>query len=81
MKVSKEERNTTTVIFVDKKQYKVEESEMNGKNILSLKGLSSNEFELYLIKGNDSEKINPTQTISLENGMHFKSILKDINFG
>lgn len=68
-------------IFVNKKHFKVSVDSMNGEQILALAGFSPQQYDLFLIRGQKSEQIQPSQSIELENGMHFNAILKNAQYG
>ncbi|MFK5878509.1 MAG: YegP family protein [Flavobacteriaceae bacterium] len=74
-------KNTFHVIFVNKSKYKVAEDCLTGNEILALSEFTSQEYSLYLIKGNSKNEIQPEEKVHLKNGMHFHAILKDIKFG
>lgn len=69
------------VIFVNKKQLKVTESKLNGQQILSLAGYDVNQYDLFLIHGQQSEQIQPNQTVEISDGLHFNAILKSAPYG
>lgn len=68
-------------IFINKKPYKVKEGTMTGSEILKLAGFSSNEYTLFLIKGNEQTEISPDETVPIKNGLHFQAIVSNIQFG
>lgn len=69
------------VIFVNKKQIRVEEDSLTGRQILEKAGLEANQYDLFLVRGQNSEKIEPEQVVSLKNGLHFNAILKSVPYG
>ena len=74
-------KKNSFVIFVNKKQIKVEEDKILGKEILSLAGFSSDQYDLFLVRGQESQKIEPEQSIELQNGLRFNAILRDVPYG
>jgi hypothetical protein len=69
------------VIFVNKKQLKVTEATLTGQQILTLAGYDVNQYDLFLIHGQQSEQIQPSQSVKIENGLHFNAILKSAPYG
>jgi len=69
------------VIFVNKKQIKVIADSLNGKQILELAGYDPNQYDLFLVHGQNSQKIELEQMIEIKNGMHFNAILKSVPYG
>ena len=69
------------VIFINKKEYKVTESSLTGEQILARGGYSSTEYDLFLVQGQKSEQIQPTQTVEMKNGLHFNAIKKSVPYG
>lgn len=68
------------VIFVNKEKFKVEEDELRGSQILALAGISQ-EYDLFLVQGQRSDKIEPDQIVEIKNGLHFHVIIKVVPFG
>jgi len=68
-------------IFVNKKKIQVAENDLTGSQILQKAGMSANEYDLFLIHGQQNDKIAPDQIIHIENGMHFNAILKSVPYG
>jgi hypothetical protein len=69
------------VIHVNKKQYKVAEDKLNGKQILEVGGLNPNDYDLYLIHGQNNQKIEQDQAVDIQNGMHFNAIIRSAPYG
>ena len=69
------------VFFVNKKEIQVSQEDLTGKEILSLAGYDVNQYDLFLIHGQQSEQIKPDQSIKISNGMHFNAILKSAPYG
>lgn len=69
-------------IFVNKtKKIRVEEATLTGAEILQRTEFEVNQYDLFLVKGQTSNKIEPTQEVEIENGMHFNAILKSVPYG
>lgn len=77
----KDETDKVSVIHINKKMFKVTAETLTGKELLSLVSQSSNEYCIFLLKGNKQEEVEPDESITMENGMHFQSVVKDIKFG
>ena len=69
------------IIFVNKKQIKVSENKLTGQQILSLAGYDVNQYDLFLIRGQQSEQIQPNQLVEIISGLHFNAILKSAPYG
>lgn len=69
------------VIFVNKKQFKVTEDSLTGAQILTLAGFDVNQYDLFLVHGQSSQKIESNQSVKIENGEHFNAILKSVPYG
>jgi len=69
------------VIFVNKKQIRVEEDSLTGRQILEKAGFDANQYDLFLVHGQDSDEIKPDQAIAIKNGLHFNAILKSVPYG
>ena len=69
------------VIFVNKKQIKVEESSLTGRQILERAGYDVNQYDLFLIHGQSNQPIAPDQSVEIQNGLHFNAILKSVPYG
>lgn len=68
-------------IKINKTPYKVEQSALTGRELLSLAGLSANEYTLFLVHGNDQTEISADETVEMKNGLHFQAIINEIKFG
>lgn len=69
------------VIFVNKKQIKVTEDSLTGRQILEKAGYSVDQYDLFLVHGQNSQKIGPDEKVEIKNGMHFNAILKSVPYG
>lgn len=80
--MSKETLNgSKKVIFVNKKEITTTEDKLSGKQILTLARLKPEEYDLFLVHGQTSDKIEPDQTVEIKNGMRFNAILKSVPYG
>ena len=69
-------------IFVNKKKFETAADKLSGTQILELAGLSPDQYDLFLVKGEGkSEQIAPNQEIEIKDGLHFNAITKGVNFG
>ena len=73
--------NDGKVIFVNKKKIRVTEESLTGKQILERAGLEPEKYDLFLVRGQNSEKIEPDQSVEIKNGLHFNAILKSVPYG
>ncbi|TBR09336.1 MAG: hypothetical protein EPO62_05160 [Candidatus Nitrosotenuis sp.] len=69
------------VIHVNKKEFKVTADSLTGRQILELAGYDVNQYDLFLVHGQNSQKIEPDQKVDIQNGMHFNAILKSVPYG
>jgi len=69
------------VIFVNKKQYKVTERTLTGQQILGLAGFDVNQYDLFMVRGQSSDQIQPNQSVEIKSGLHFNAILKNVPYG
>ena len=69
------------VIFVNKQKTKLTENSLTGRQILEKAAINPNEYDLYLVHGQNSEKIEPNQTIDIKNGLHFNAIVRSVPYG
>jgi hypothetical protein len=69
------------VIFVNKKQYKVTERTLTGQQILGLAGFDENQYDLFMVRGQSSDQIQPNQSVEIKSGLHFNAILKNVPYG
>ena len=68
------------VIFVNKNQIRVDEDRLTGSQILTLAGISQ-DYDLFLVQGQDSQKIEPDQVVEIKNGLRFRVIIKVVPYG
>lgn len=69
------------VIIVNKKQIRVDDDSLTGRQILEKAGLDANQYDLFLVRGQNSEKIEAEQGVSIKNGLQFNAILKSVPYG
>lgn len=69
------------IFFVNKRELRTKEERLQGSQILQLAGLDVNQYDLFLVHGQKSEKILPDQSVIIENGMHFNAIVKSVPYG
>ncbi len=69
------------VVFVNKQQVKLTEDQLTGKQILEKAGINPNEFDLYLVQGQNSLKIEPDKIVDIKNGLHFNAIIRSAPYG
>jgi len=74
-------REHAKTIFVNKKKFEVKEEKLSGAQILQLAGFDPTQYDLFLIHGQKSDKIEVDQFVTIENGMHFNAILKSVPYG
>jgi hypothetical protein len=60
-------------IFVNNKRLTTSSAMLTGDQIKALAGVPAN-YELFLVHGNDSDAIQPTQEVPIKNGEHFRAI-------
>ncbi|QNN21750.1 hypothetical protein HED60_05515 [Planctomycetales bacterium ZRK34] len=75
--------NDFTPIIIDNKPYKAPKSPMTGSELraLAVPPIAS-DYELWLeMPGDDDDKIADNQAVELKPGMHFYSVLGQINPG
>lgn len=69
-------------IFVNKtKKLRVVEATLTGAEILQRAEFEASQYDLFLVKGQVSNKIEPSQEVEIENGLHFNAILKSVPYG
>lgn len=73
--------NGKKVIFVNKKEIEVKEDSLTGKQILEKADFDVGKYDLFLIEGQNSEKIKLEQIVQIKNGLRFHAILKDAPYG
>lgn len=81
MSTEQKENEKTKEIFVNKKQIRVVEDSLTGRQILERAGFDVNQYDLFLIHGQNSQKIEPDQSIEIKNGQHYNAILKSVPYG
>ena len=72
--------NCGKVIFVNKNKFRVDEEELTGRQILQIAGICQ-DYDLFLVRGQDSKKIEPDEIVEIENGMRFRVIIKVVPYG
>lgn len=77
--MSKTEHNKT--IFVNNKKIYVKEDVLLGKEILDLACFDPDKYDLFLVRGQKSERIKNDQKCKIKNDMRFNAILKDVPYG
>lgn len=77
----RDESEHTFEIHINKKMFKVTARTMTGNDLLQLVGQSSDQYSIFLLKGNSQAEVKAIESIRIENGMHFQTIIKDIKFG
>ena len=60
-------------IFVNNKRFTTSSAQLTGDQIKQLASIPK-DYELYLVHGNDSQPIGPTQNVDIKNGEHFRAI-------
>ncbi|HEV2119296.1 MAG TPA: multiubiquitin domain-containing protein [Candidatus Bathyarchaeia archaeon] len=73
--------NKVFLIFVNKKELKVQEEVLTGQQILTAAGYDPSQYSLYLIRGQKSDPIQPGEPVKMENGLHFNAILSNAQYG
>ena len=73
--------NDKKIIFVNKKKIPVSEDSLTGKQILEKAELDPSKYDLFLVHGQDSKKIEPNQEVEIKNDLHFNAILKSVPYG
>jgi hypothetical protein len=73
--------NHESVIFVNKKQIRVDESSLTGRQILERAGYDPNQYDLFLVHGQTNQKIGLDEPVHIENGLHFNAILRNVPYG
>lgn len=68
-------------IYVNKKEIRVKEDVLTGKQILEYAKLEVDKYDLFLVKGKDSERIEGNQSCEIKNGMQFHAILRSVPYG
>lgn len=79
--MEEEHDQKTHVIFVNKKEFKVTEKTLTGTHILRLIGYTPTEYDLFLVEGQKSQQISPSQLVVIKDGLHFNAIIKSAPYG
>ena len=74
------EKKDEKVIFVNRDKFKVDEDELTGRQILEIAGISQ-DYDLFLVQGQCSDKIEPNQVVKIKNGLRFHVIIKVVPYG
>lgn len=74
------EKNDEKVIFVNRDKFKVDEDELTGRQILEIAGISQ-DYDLFLVQGQCSDKIELDQVVEIKNGLRFRVIIKVVPYG
>ncbi len=69
------------VIFVNKKELRVAENSLTGSQILQRASFDPNQYDLFLVQGQQSTQIGRDQSVEIRNGLHFNAILKNVPYG
>lgn len=77
----KPEQDEYKTIYVNKEEIRVKENGLAGKQILEYAGLDVDKYDLFLVKGQDSERIPDDRPLEIKNGMQFHAILKSVPYG
>ena len=80
-KPDEDEHEHGKVIFVNKKQIRVTEDKLTGRQILEKAEYEPAQYDLFLVHGQNQEKIEPDQIVEIKNGMHFLAILNSAPYG
>jgi len=68
-------------IFVNRKQIDVSQPEMTGRQILQAGSFDPAQYDLFLVKGQESKQIGLDDIVKIDNGLHFNAILKSVPYG
>lgn len=79
--MAEDQKQKEQVIFVNKQQFKVAEDKLSGEQILQLANLSVADYDLYLVHGQSSQKIEAGQIVDIKNGLHFNAIIRSAPYG
>jgi hypothetical protein len=69
------------VIFVNKQEVRVTENSLTGSQILQRANFDPNQYDLFLVQGQQSTQIGHDQSVEIRNGLHFNAILKNVPYG
>ncbi|MEO5825682.1 MAG: multiubiquitin domain-containing protein [Gemmatimonadales bacterium] len=61
------------ILFVNNRKFETNQDELTGTQIKDLAGVPS-DYELFLVHGNESQPVGPTEVVQLKNGVHFRAI-------
>jgi hypothetical protein len=75
------EGSTGSEIFVNKKKIQVAEATLTGSEILTRAAFDPSQYDLFLVEGQKNEKIDPSQSVEIRNGLHFNAILRTVPYG
>ncbi|MBA3734965.1 MAG: multiubiquitin domain-containing protein [Actinobacteria bacterium] len=74
----------TIHIHINRRPISTEAATLTGDQILGL-GDYGNDYDLYLLQGEGDptggRKVEPSESVALKNGMHFRAIPNNANFG
>jgi len=76
-----ENNKNEKIIHVNRKQIRVSEDELTGRQILEKAGIDEHQNDLFLIHGNESNKIEPDEIVKIKNGLHFNVICQVVPYG
>lgn len=77
----KPNQNEFKTIYVNKNKIQVKENELAGEQILKYAGLDKDKYDLFLVRGQNSERILDDKQYEIKNGMQFHAILKSVPYG
>lgn len=77
----KPDQDKYKTIYVNKKEIRVKEDALTGKQILEYAKLQVDKYDLFLVKGKDSERIQDNQSCEINNKIQFHAILKSVPYG
>ena len=77
----KPDQDEYKTIYVNKKEIRVKENVLTGKQILEYAGLDVDKYDLFLVQGQDSERIPDNRPLEIKNGMQFHAILTSVQYG
>lgn len=68
-------------IYVNKEGLHIKEHKLTGKQILAYAGLDTNEYDLFLVQGQNSLRIQYDKPYEIKDKMQFHAILKSVPYG
>ena len=71
----------TCTVRVNRREIQVGAGSLKAEQILELAGLSPDEYDLFRVSGQDSEKLDPGVVVEIEDGMQCNAILKSVPYG